>query len=637
MAQSRLIASLTGAFHRPFRGLAFFVWGFFVWCYLVHPDSAILRGSFGDSDDAVHLTRVVEWLQGQNWFDPFLHRLAPPEGVAIHYSRLAELPLAALIAPLHALGLSWVAAATSAAAVWPLVLFAFFLGAVRFLAARFASRDFARASAYVVLFALPVTMEFSPGRVDHHGLALMLVALALGFIVRLMERPDRARDAVAAGFLLALGQAIALETLPWLLALSGWVGFWLMMKGRGFAKAALVFGASLYVFAAFFLVVTVAPAAYGAMNLLAYSALYVAIAGAIAVALTALVLASLTPWAFVRWLVGFAAAGLCFAGFLTRFPALAAGPYGGMDPALAKVMFAFITEAVPLIKSSISYGSFFGTLFMPLLGLGASLAFMMKAEGDEIWKWCLASLLLLAAIVLTVFYQVRVELYANLFALAPLTALLERGLASVRATYRGRKMAYAELYLLLLVGPLAGVLIPASSDTRSFSEGVLLFPVTIQAHDACVPAGLWQVLNLPSLYGDRPHRIMNMMNEGALILFHTKHEAMAAPYHTNVRGNLDSLRFFQAHKPEEALAIARQDKIDLVLTCEDLPTLYKAEQTDTRVWQDGTVEKGSQTFAQQLVAGQVPAWLKRVEMPFLGKARLYEVQKEAPRAVRKHP
>jgi len=629
MPRSRLIDALCGAFHRPFYGLALFVWTFFVWCHLVHPESALLHGAFGDSDDAIHLTRVIEWLQGQNWFDPVLHRLAAPEGVAIHYSRLAELPLAALIWPLHKLGLDWVAASYGAAGIWPLVLLAFMLVALRWLAAAFVSRDFARASAYVALFALPLMLEFSPGRIDHHGLAALLVTLALGCVVRVLHEPHKLGYALGAGFCLALGQAIALEVLPWLLACAGWMGLWTMIKGRGAAWASAVSGLSLYVFAAFFLVLTVPPEAYTQLNLLAYSTLYVLIAGGLALCLTALGLAALCPKPWVRVAVGLCAAGLFGGGFLMAFPQLAAGPYGGMDPALAKIMFAFISEALPLIKTSQSYGTFIASLFMPFLGLVVSLGFMMKAEGEALWKWCFLFLLLLAATVLVIFYQVRVIIYASLFAIVPLTALLEQGLTAIRRDYRGRKLTYAELYLLLLVGPLAGVLLPAMTDTRSFSEGVMLFPVTLKAHDACAPTGLWQVLNLPSLYGDRPHRIMNMMNEGALVLFHTPHEVMAAPYHTNVRGNLDSLRFFITSDPHKAEQIARKDQTDLVLACADMSMLYKEKNPSMHIFQDGTTQNdGPQTFAQQLVAGQVPPWLKRVEMPFLGKALLYEVQPE---------
>lgn len=628
MRQSRLLAALSGAFSPPFKGLGFFVWGFFVWCFLVHPETAILHGAFGDSDDVVHLVRVSEWLQGQNWFDPVLHRLAPPEGVAIHYSRLAELPLAALIWPLHAMGLGWIAASYGAAFVWPLVLFAFFLIATRWAAAALLPPAWTRATSYVALFAVCVTMQFSPGRVDHHGLAAILVTLALGCVLRLMREPGRLAWPVGAGFFLAFGVAVGLEVLPWLLLFSGWVGVWLVIKGRILSLSSLVFGLSLYVFSALFLLAAVSPDSFYRVNPLSYSYLYVMISGGIALAIALTSLASLAGPVWLRGAAGALGITGFLAFFLLKYPALAFGPYGGMDPELSKLMLSSIREAAPLLNKAGSYGVFFATLFFPILGLVGALGFMSRDEGDAMGAWFFLSLLSIAAIFLACAYQIRVLLYAFLFAIVPLTELLRRGLAEARAVYKGRKLFAVELFLIMLVGPISAVLLPALSDGRSFREGVLLFPVVIKADTSCTPNGLWQVLNLPSLYGDRPRLVMNMMNEGAFILFHTKHKSMAAPYHTNVRGNLESTRFFRAKDAREAEKILRASGAELVLLCRDIPDLYKSEAAGTRVREDGTIEEKKKTnFVEQLVSGRVPRWLKRVEMPFMEKAMLFEARR----------
>src|ERR1700761_6319831 len=90
---SRFFAAI---FEPPFYGLPFLIWGYFVWCYLVYPDSAILHGSLPDSDDYMYLDQVLDWLRGQSWYDNVQHRLNPPEGVPIVFSRLTEFPMAAI-------------------------------------------------------------------------------------------------------------------------------------------------------------------------------------------------------------------------------------------------------------------------------------------------------------------------------------------------------------------------------------------------------------------------------------------------------------------------------------------------------------------------------------------------------------
>ncbi len=615
MARSKVLSAFSGLFHAPFNGLLILVWAFFVWCHLMNPQTAILHGLFADSDDAVHLVRVIEWLKGQDWFDPFLRRLAPPEGVAIHYSRLAELPLAAIIWPLHALGASWTMAAYVAAFVWPLVLLGFLLCALRWAAAPFLPSAWTRATAYVALFAVPLMMQFSPGRVDHHGLAALLTAMALGSAARVFRETERLRWGIGAGFFLALAQSVALETLPWLLLFSSFLGFYVVAEGKKADLSGLVYGLSLYVFSWLFLAIAVSPAAFYRINPLAYSYLYVLIAGGIALAFAALFLASFFGGLRLRALAGGAAAGLLLAGMAEVFPGFLRGPYGGMDPRLSEWILGFISEAKPLLRKAETAGVLLAGLLLPLLALAASVALTIKSGKKDRWIWGMQTALLAVALLLTVFYQTRVILYACLFAVIPLAALLREGLRLARASLKGRPLFLAELYLLLLVGPLAGVWIPGLTDARPFRDVAVLFPVVFQADKDCAAPGLWETLNAPGFYGDRPRLIMNTMNEGAMVLFRTPHSVMAAPYHTNVRGNLDSIAFFRAEDPKEAEKIARRGGAEMVLLCGKLSDIYKSK------------EKENPSFAEQLIAGKTPSWLKPVEMPFMGRALLFEVRK----------
>src|SRR4051812_39520237 len=50
-----------------------------------------------DTDDAMRLTMVHDFLAGQGWFDLVQHRLNTPYGGEIHWSRLIDLPEAMLL------------------------------------------------------------------------------------------------------------------------------------------------------------------------------------------------------------------------------------------------------------------------------------------------------------------------------------------------------------------------------------------------------------------------------------------------------------------------------------------------------------------------------------------------------------
>ena len=624
MFRSKLMQSVHKAFLPPFNGMGVLVWVAFVWVFLMDPSSALLAGSFIDSDDYIHLVRVIEWLQGQSWFDPVLHRLAPPEGVAIHYSRIAELPLAAFIWPLHAVGLDWLSAAYVAAALYPLILLGCFLVALRWLAEPAIGDLWARVSAFVAVFTASVTFQFLPGRVDHHGLAVIVIVLALGAVLRLTQTPSNLKVAALAGGLLAFGQSIAMETLPWMILFSLWVGGWLIIKGRVFATAAIVYGLTLYVLSALLLFLAVPFADYYSLNPLSFSYLYVLLSGLIALVFLLTGLASFIGGFAVRAGVGAVLSCFLAAAFWLHFPALRVGPYGGMDREMADFFFVHISEAVPLARQAPSYGYLLALLSLPLTGAVASLVAMTRAEGQKIWQWLFFFVLILVALLLALSYQRRVILYACLFSLVPVAELLRSGWAYAAERWKGSRQLLVKAAFVALAGPLQMLLVFVLANQSGLSL------VSQQTPEIKVRQGvaLWQMLTLPEYYGDRPRLIMNTINEGAPILFHSAHSVMAAPYHTNVQGNRDAMKFFRASTSEEARALLKRTGAELVLMPSLLPSLYRsgllpAEQIDGQHDETKVV-----TFARQLVEGSIPAWLKPIEMPFMGDMLLFEVKKD---------
>ncbi|RYD62212.1 MAG: AcrB/AcrD/AcrF family protein, partial [Sphingomonadales bacterium] len=53
--------------------------------------------ALSDTDDNMRLMQVRGLLAGQDWYDLRQYRLSPPGGLDIHWSRLVDLPIAALI------------------------------------------------------------------------------------------------------------------------------------------------------------------------------------------------------------------------------------------------------------------------------------------------------------------------------------------------------------------------------------------------------------------------------------------------------------------------------------------------------------------------------------------------------------
>ena len=69
--------------------------------FLSRDNVATLSG--WDPDDQLRLVQLRDFLGGQSWWDSSQYRLNAPDGAPMHWSRLIELPLAAIILALRPL------------------------------------------------------------------------------------------------------------------------------------------------------------------------------------------------------------------------------------------------------------------------------------------------------------------------------------------------------------------------------------------------------------------------------------------------------------------------------------------------------------------------------------------------------
>ena len=90
-----LSATVAAVPHEPAetRKLLLLIWAVTVATYLLDRPGADQDLS---TDDAMRLVQVRDLLAGQGWFDLTQYRLNPPDGVAMHWSRLIDLPIAIL-------------------------------------------------------------------------------------------------------------------------------------------------------------------------------------------------------------------------------------------------------------------------------------------------------------------------------------------------------------------------------------------------------------------------------------------------------------------------------------------------------------------------------------------------------------
>jgi len=165
---------------------------------------------FADTDDAMRMVRVVDFIQGQPWYDLTAYRLNTPFGAELHWSRLVDLPLAGLVmafTPLLGADLAIIATGY----VWPMALLGVLLWISALLANRLVGPEGVLPAVVLPVLNPAITAEFTPGRVDHHNLVIILTLATAWASIEALRRP---RFALLSGLLAATALAIATEALP---------------------------------------------------------------------------------------------------------------------------------------------------------------------------------------------------------------------------------------------------------------------------------------------------------------------------------------------------------------------------------------------------------------------------------------
>lgn len=496
-----------------------------------------------DTDDMMRLQQVRDWIAGQPFADVSQHRLGT--GLAMHWSRIGDLVPAALILLVRPLAGTYLAELVAVIA-WPVMQFAIALALVGSIAERLSPG--ARGTAIVLgALAYPATTLFVPGRIDHHGMQLILVLVQL----RALLSADPARGGGIAGAAAAACLAIGLETLPFAVL----TGAIVALRGRGWQAG---YGVMIAIGTAMLQPIA---ATGGACDTVQPLALPLMLGGA-AMALTA----ELGRWRLVA--LGGAAA-LLAAVFHTPLSPCLSGPYGTVDPLVARLWLANVAEAQPLLATAPVYA--LGYAGLMLVGVALTGLIALRRRGG----WWLLLAVQGMSLALTLM-QLRGVYVGAALAAVPIAVLLTEARAA------GRLLRVVALWL---AG--AGLLYPIAATAAFGRIGATTDSGPV---DCTAPAALARLRHLP------PGRTMAPIDVGAYAIAATGMHAVAAPYHRNDAGNAAMLRFYLG-PADGALAIARTWGVTGVVLC---PGAFDAM---------GTPPAGS------IAGGARPAWLVPLSGP----------------------
>jgi hypothetical protein len=553
--------------------------------------NAIHWFALSDTDDNLRFAQVRALLDGQGWYDLRQHRIDPPNGISVHWSRLVDLPIAGLVLILRPI-LGWQDAARWACAIAPMLAFGAALYGMMLTARRLVDRWAFLLAGAILVCATTSMLMWMPLRIDHHGWQLASLILTVAG----MADRRKLRGGITAGLATAFSLTIGLELLPYLAVAGALIVLWWVieedqadrLRGYGLSLAA---GAALG-YALF--------ASYDNRQLLcdALTPVYLStllVTGGLAVAFGSLPFSQ-------RWLRIVAAlvggAAIC-GGFALAFPQCLGRPEN-LSPELYKLWFSHIKEAKPLYQHG--WRIAFPTLSLSVIGVvGSAWAFWRARGTDKAIPWALVALLSLFSALL-LFWQTRAGPGSQMLGTIGATALGWPMLCWALAHRNLLVRIFGSAAIFLFVsGSFAGIIVQNIPQQRAaYRKRVDLANRRCPTLPALRPIGA-----LP------PATILTFIDLGPRLIATTHHSAIAGPYHRNGGDILDIQHSFRATDPEVAHEVMRRHGASLLLICPGLSesTVYGSE-----------APKG---FYVQLVKGQVPGWLAPMPLPKDSPYRLW--------------
>jgi hypothetical protein len=559
---------------------------------------AIQSFGLGDTDDNLRIAQVRAWLAGQDWYDLRQYRFDPAFGGAnIHWSRVVDLPLAALITA----GRWFTGGADAerlAVAVAPLLPYLVLMTGVALTARRLVGPLAFLAAFAALYFASSTNGMFMPTRIDHHGWQLAMLSL----VVAGLADPEQRRGGLTVGCATALSLAIGLEMLIYLaIAGAAQVLMWVAdgrQRERLTAYAVSLAGGTAAGFLLF---------ASNANRLPVCDALSpVWLADALLGGALLLLLAWRSPQHWGARLALAAAAGALVAAFHALAFPHCLSRLEGVSPEVQKLWLNNVREARPVFRHS--WRTAVTIIGLPVIGLfgWAWLAWLRRSEPERLHRTLAVAAIALTAFLL-LFWQTRAGPAAQLLATVGGAALIASHLPKLWSG-KGKLLPTVASAVVVVAAtgaatPLALSLVPDRNASRQ-SEAQKL---NNRANRLC-----------PTLWAMRPvakqpkGNVFTFIDLGPRLIAVTHHSAIGGPYHRNGDAIAASMRAFRG-TPEQAREIMARHRSDYLLICPHMnqATIFRS-----------AAPKG---FYAQLEKGARFPWLQPVDLGKDSPLRMWRI------------
>ncbi len=562
-----------------------------------------------DPDSFLRIVEVRDLVAGQGWFDLVQHRMDPPAGALLQWSRLIDAPLAFLVIVGRSVGLG----ENLALVFWPVLMLLGLMGAAAATASALAGRAAAIATLILLFFFLDPLIVYLPGDIDHHNAQIAVMMATVAFALRL-------RSGALFGFLAGAGSAvtlaIGLEMLPHVAVLGLVIALRFAWTGEN-PRAVAAYGCTIGILPGALYILSGSPAASMACDSLSYALAIPLLIAGLGLAANALAMGGFGRSVRIAGplVVGAAAAAY----FIGITPECLGGPYGQLSPEVKTAFLDTVSEAQPIWRyAEREPVGAVGSLGPLLVALFVALSHLRR---EPIWSLPAALLVLAAALS---FYQVRTLPFGSALAIPVVGVWLAEVYARATARWQSRaRRAIPVVAAFLLVIPFSWLLVAWGGEKAlaALSNGRIAPQKQVQPDPALVKGlssaeqNCFDPASAALLAGLPQGLVLSPLFYGSTVLKLSDHSVVAGPYHRNGQAILDAINAME-RPPAEAKAIVDVRGVDYVTIC--------ATSEESAI----AAHNAPDGLLADLLAGRAPPWLQPIP-PEPGSAlRVWQVVKQ---------
>jgi hypothetical protein len=551
-----------------------------------------------DNDDYMRYHQFTSWIQEGYWYLRPIENFNPEDGELIHWSRLPDIPLAAITAITN----PWLGPLMSESLAITIVPFFYLIAlllAIGFFTYRLGGIEAAKIAIFMTVVS-PLITKFFPGSIDHHNIQLTLLAWIIAQVPLNKVQSRQLYTAWGQGLLISLSFWVGMENLPiialMLLVITA-VGYMYSIRFIEYTKHLCL---SAVFFIALFIIINRPINEFFTIRYDAISFPYLLTLGAgyLFCKLSLLSfhyrsLRSLAP--STRYLI---ITVISLLPVLLLFPTLILGVFHNYPDLLKDYWLNHVIEAKSLIHYVEEDGFFnehnYLLFIIPAL---VSISILPKKTGKTILY-----LALIISLLFPIFWQLR-TIFASILIAIPLQAMFCDKLMNRHSNQANR------IIILLLCFPITPILITkiipnyinslsantSQTSTQEISDNGNLYKV-----EALINNKIENSL------------VLAPIEFGAPVLALTNNKIIAAPYHRNINGNSIAIELFRSTDSKFIKNIIKKKGIDFVMVGEDGASYLISQKSNEH------------SFLNQLMNNKAPHWLSLVEETPNG-VKLYRV------------